>query len=132
MNVSKNIIALAIGLLLLIGSIFYSVTMKRSYEKSLQEAKTEVKEITTVASLQRLWKAKGEIKKINTILQTVPSSKKAGISVKRSKATLSFKNLTDKELNKILTKLAMQPIQFKSLKILRSGENYSMECLCVW
>ena len=132
MSISKNVIALIVGLLFLIGSIFYSVSMKSSYKTSLQESKAKVDEIKKVASLQRLWKAKGEIKKINTILQSVPNSKKAGVTVKRSKAILNFKNLTDKELNKILTKLAMQPIQFKKLKISRSGENYSMECLCVW
>jgi len=132
MSISKNMIALAIGVIFLIGSIFYGITMKSSYQKSLKESKVKIDEIKTVASLQRLWKAKGEIKKINNILQSLPSSKKTNVSVKRSKATLGFVNLTDKELNKILTKLAMQPIQFKKLKILRSGEKYSMECLCVW
>ncbi len=132
MSISKNMIALAVGFMVLIGSIFYSITMKKSYQKSLQEAKTQIVEIKSVASLQKLWKAKGEIKKINKILQFVPSNKKAEITVKRSKAILNFKNLTDKELNKILTKLAMQPIQFRKLNISRSGEKYSMECLCVW
>lgn len=132
MSSSKNFIALGVGALFLAGSIAYSITMKNNYIKSVQEVKAQVSEIESVASLQKLWSAKGEIKKINSILKAIPNAKKVGIDIKRSKASLNFVNLTDKELNRILTKLAMQPIQFKKLKISRSGEKYSMECLCVW
>ena len=132
MSISKNVIALGVGALFLVGSIAYSVSMKNSYKKSVQEVKAQIAEIESVAALQKLWSAKGESRKINSILQTVPNAKKVGIDIKRSKASLNFVNLTDKELNRVLTKLAMQPIQFKKLKISRSGEKYSMECLCVW
>ena len=132
MSISKNAIAIGLSALFLIASIAYSLTMKNSYTRSVQEAKVQGLEIESVASLQKLWGAKGEIKKINTILQSVSNDKKVGIDVKRSKASFNFVNLTDRELNKILTKLAMQPVQFKKLKINRSGENYSLECLCVW
>ena len=132
MSISKNFIALGVGVLFLAGSIAYSITMKNNYIKSVQEVKAQVSEIESVASLQKLWSAKGEIKKINSILKAIPNAKKVGIDIKRSKASLNFVNLTDKELNRILTKLAMQPIQFKKFKISRSGEKYSMECLCVW
>lgn len=132
MSISKNAIAIGLSALFLIASVAYSMSMKKSYIKSTQEAKVQGSEIERVASLQKLWSAKGEIKKINSILKSVPENKKVGINVKRSKASLNFTELTDRELNKILTKLAMQPLQFKKLKIKRSGENYSLECLCVW
>ena len=132
MSISKNVIALGFGTLFLTGSIAYSISMKNSYVKSVQEVKAKVSEIESVAALQKLWSAKGEIKKINSILKALPDAKKVGIDIKRSKASLNFVNLTDKELNRILTKLAMQPVRFQKLKISRSGEKYSMECLCVW
>ena len=132
MSISKNIIALGVGALFLVASVVYSFSMKRDYNRSVQEITAQIGEIKSVAALQKLWSAKGESRKINSILQTVPNAKKAGIDVKRSKASLNFVNLTDKELNRVLTKLAMQPIQFKKLKISRSGEKYSMECLCDW
>ena len=132
MSISKNVIALGFGALFLAGSIAYSISMKNSYIKSVQEVKAKVSEIESVAALQKLWSAKGEIKKINSILKALPDAKKVGIDIKRSKASLNFVNLTDKELNRILTKLAMQPVRFQKLKISRSGEKYSMECLCVW
>ena len=132
MSINKNIIALGVGSLFLIASIAYSVTMKKSYEENLKETKTQISAIKSVAALQKLWSAKGEIRKLNSILKIIPNSKKVGINIKRSKASLNFVNLTDRELNKILTKLAMQPLRFKKLKISRNGEKYSMECLCVW
>ena len=132
MSISKNVIALGFGTLFLAGSIAYSISMKNSYIKSVQEVNAKVSEIESVAALQKLWSAKGEIKKINSILKALPDAKKVGIDIKRSKASLNFVNLTDKELNRILTKLAMQPVRFQKLKISRSGEKYSMECLCVW
>jgi len=132
MSINKNIIALGVGSLFLIASIAYSVAMKKSYEENLKETKTQISAIKSVAALQKLWSAKGEIRKLNSILKVIPNSKKVGINIKRSKATLNFVNLTDRELNKILTKLAMQPLRFKKLKISRNGEKYSMECLCVW
>ena len=132
MSISKNAIAVGLSALFLVGSVFYAKSMKKSYTTSTKEAKVQGAEIESVASLQKLWSAKGEIKKINNILKTIPNEKKSHVSVKRSKALLNFVNLTDRELNKILTKLAMQPLQFEKLKISRSGENYSMECLCVW
>lgn len=132
MSISKNAIAVGLGALFFVGSIFYSKAMQKNYINSTQEAKAKGAEIDSVASLQKLWSTKGQIKKINSILQVIPNEKKSNISVKRSAASLNFVNLTDRELNKILTKLAMQPLQFKKLKINRNGENYSMECLCVW
>lgn len=132
MSISKNVIALAVGVLFLAGSIAYSVIMQKEYIQSVKEAKAQASEVKSVAALQKLWSAKGEIKKVNSIIKSLPATKRAGVDIKRSKASLNFVNLTDKELNRVLTKLAMQPIQFKRLKISRTGDKYSMECLCVW
>ena len=132
MSISKNLLAIVLSGIFLVGSVVYSAAMKKNYTISTQEAKVQGSEIESVASLQKLWSAKGEIKKIKAILKSIPDVKKVGIDVKRSKASLRFTELTDRELNKILTKLAMQPVQFKKLKITRNGEKYSMECLCVW
>jgi len=129
---SKNSLIIALSTLLLITGIFYSISQKRAYKKAVQEATTSANEIENVAQLQNLWGAKGVISKINRVLKSVSDNKKIGIKVDRSKAKLGFANLTDRELNKILSSLAKLPIQFKNLNITRSGEKYSMECLCVW
>jgi len=129
---SRNSIIILLATLFLIGSAFYSYTEQKSYIKTVKVVNKEKSEIQNVASLQKLWGAKGMISKINRVIQTIPNNKKNGVKVSRSKAILSFVNLTDKELNKLLSNLAKLPVQFKTLNIVRSGEAYKMECLCVW
>jgi len=129
---SKNGLIITLSALFLIASAIYSYTQKKSYTKAVQEATIQANEIEQVAQLQKLWGAKGVISKLHRVLKSVSDNKKIGIKIDRSKAKLGFGNLTDKELNKILSSLAKLPIQFKSLNITRSGEKYSMECLCVW
>lgn len=128
---NKNIVLLAISSIFLIASIAFSYMQKKSFNASLERVKQESIEVKEVASLQQLWKAKGIKSKINKILNPLPSSKKSVI-FERSKVNIKLKNLSDRELNKVLTKLSMLPVQFKKLQILRSGELFTLECLCVW
>jgi preprotein translocase subunit SecF len=128
---NKNIVLLAISSIFLIASIAFSYMQKKSFNASLERIKQEKFEVKEVASLQQLWKAKGIKSKIQKILNSLPSSKKS-LTFERNKVNIKLKNLSDRELNKVLTKLAMLPIQFKNLRILRSGELFTLECLCVW
>ena len=129
---SKNVLIVTLSTLFLIASTIYSYTQKKSYQKAVQEATIQANEIEQVAQLQKLWSAKGIIGKLNRVLQNIPSNKKAGSRVGRKKANLHLSNLTDKELNRVLSSLAKLPVQFKTLNITRDGEKYLLECLCVW
>ncbi len=129
---SKNLLIVVVSALILVASIGFTITQKRAYNKSLTEVQEQISEIKSVAALQDLWKAKGIKSKIGRILNIVPNSKRVATKIDRAKATLKFINLNDRELNKLLSKLAMLPIEFKDLKITRSNQNFSMECLCVW
>jgi len=129
---NKNSLIIAIGALFLIASIIYSYTQKKSYIKTIYETTIQANEIKQIARLQKLWGAKKVTTKLHKALKSLPSDKKIETKIYRSKATLNFKNLTDKELNKIISSLARLPVQFKNLNITRMEEKYSMECLCVW
>jgi len=129
---NKNVLIVALSALFLLGSVVYDFTQKRAFNKTVQEVKVQKTEISSVAAMQDLWGARGVIGKLKRALNAVPPQKRAIAQIKRSKAKIALQNLTDKELNRVLSKLAMLPVQFKSLNIQRGGENYSMECLCVW
>lgn len=128
---NKNLILLTISLIFLIGSIAFSFTQKKEFANSLERVKKDTLEVNSVASLQQLWKAKGVKSKIEKILKPIASSKKS-LLFKRSKVEIKLKNLSDRELNRVLTKLAMLPISFRKLQVVRKGEQFSLECLCVW
>jgi len=129
---SKNSIFIVVATLFLIGSLTFDFNQKSKFGNSLKQIKNERAEIEHIASLQQLWSAKGIKSKLDKVLKLVSSNKKERFLVKRSKADIKLNALTDKELNKVLTKLAMLPVQFKKLLVTRSGEEFILECLCVW
>ena len=129
---NKNLLIVLLAVVFLIASVAFDIMQKRAFAKTQTEVKEQVAEIKSVAALQDLWKAKGIKSKIGRILNMLPQAKKANIKIARSKAAMKLVNLSDKELNRFLSKLAMLPIEFKTLSIKRANQNYSMECVCVW
>ncbi len=131
MRLNRNLLIL-LGILFVIGSVFFDYKQKRDFNQNISQLQSEQKEIESVAKLQKMWLAKGMIKKINKIANSVSASKKVNSTVKRSKAKLKFKNLTYSELNRVLSKLASLPVRFNYLNIQKEKNNYLMECSCVW
>jgi len=130
--VNKNLIVIALSLLFLIGAIFFSYTQKKSLEQTIKQVKEESLEVKRVATLSALWKGKGIKSKIERIINSISPNKKERFQIKRGKVEIKLNSLTDKELNRVLTKLAMLPLQFKKLQIVKSGDNFILECSCVW
>lgn len=131
MRLNRSLLIL-LGILFVIGSVFFDYKQKRDFNQNISQLQSEQKEIESVAKLQKMWLAKGMIKKINKIANSVSASKKVNSTVKRSKAKLKFKNLTYSELNRVLSKLASLPVRFNYLNIQKEKNNYLMECSCVW
>jgi len=130
--VSKNRILLIVSTIFLVVSIFFALSQKRSFNTSLANLKEEYIQIQHTAKLKELWSAKGIKSKLTKISTLVDNSKKERFLLKRNKADIAFKSLNEKELNKLLSKLAMLPLQFKKLMVERGGDNFKLECLCVW
>lgn len=129
---SKNILLIVATLLFAIFSIFYNFSQRANYKRELVTIKQDHQEVQKVIALQKLWGSKGIKSKIDKVISTTPKGKIINYKIKRSRLDLKLSGLSDRELNKILTKLSMLPIQFKSLKVARDGEKFLMECLCVW
>ncbi len=132
MSLNKNLIITVAATLFLIASIFFAVSQKRNFNKTVIEAKQEAKEINKVAQLEKLWKAKGMVGKLNRILNAIPSNKKPVLNIKRTKANFLLKNLNEREFNRVLSRLSSLPIRYKNLKVTRNGDNFTLECLCDW
>jgi hypothetical protein len=129
---SKNLIAVLIGAIFLIGSVIFSYTQKSGYFKASNEFKIEQNELKDIITLQRIWKAKGVKSKINSAISSLKKSQKLKVEIKKSKAYLSLANLNEKELNRVLSKLSSMPIKFESLDINKINDNFTMECKCDW
>ena len=129
---SKNYIYIIVASLFLIASILFSFMQKKEYKNSLNSIKQERLEIQKIASLKELWSAKGMKSKLEKILNIIPKSKRETLLIKRSRAEFKLNSLTDAEINRVLSKLAKLPLQFKNLLITRSGDQFIMESKCVW
>jgi len=132
MKIAKDTLLIMLSALILLAAIIFDISAKNGYKNRVKELRVESKEIREVASLQRLWGAKGIKSKLDRVLRVIPNSKRKVVNIKRTKAQLSFVNLTDKELNRLLGKLASLPLRFKTLSVNRVNENFNLECLCVW
>lgn len=128
---NKNIIIIAVAALFALGGFAFSYYQKMQFNKELQELEQTKKEIFYIKELERVWSAKKMKMKIYNALQNINNRKKT-ITINRKKVTIYLNDLTDKEINKALSKLASLPLQFQELKLNKSGENFNMECKCVW
>lgn len=128
---SKNLIAILISILILIGSVAYDFAAQKSYYNSLNSINKEIDEIKYIKNLKRVWSPKSIKKRIQKALSSVNSSNKK-IFIKRKKATITLKSLDEKKLNSALGKLASLPLNFTQLQVTKSGNKFQLECKCDW
>ncbi len=129
---NKNLIALAAATLFLIISILFSYSQKSNLEVESVKIAKDIKEVKYTQELKNLWKGKGTKRKVESVINSIVASKIERSNIKRGKADIKLNAMSDKEINRVLTKLAMLPISFKRLQIVRSGDEFILECLCVW
>ncbi len=129
---SKSRVLILLSLLFLVGGILFFNYEKRAYNKRVQEISQESAEIEKITALKSLWSAKGMQKKLRTLFNRVPKTKIERLKIKRNSADIKISGLNEKEINYLLTKLAMMPLSFKKLSIVKSGNYFILETLCVW
>jgi len=128
---NKNTIIIALSTLFLIGAVAFSYIQKQNFFKELEDIKVQKQEIEQTIALQKLWKAKKVKSKIESALSFLKNDQKY-LKIDKNKAVVNLANLNEKELNRVLSKLASMPIQLKNLDIKKVGNNFTLECKCVW
>jgi ABC-type anion transport system duplicated permease subunit len=129
---SKNRVVTLLALLVLAAAILFLFYEKRHYSQRVAEIKQERAQIEKIATLKTLWGAKGMQKKLNLLFKRVPNANRERLKIDRNKADIKIHSLNEKQINYLLTKLAMLPVSFKKLNITRSGNSFTLEALCVW
>jgi hypothetical protein len=126
---NRGSILILAALIFLGGSILYNYKTKSFYKSESKRVALEQKEVLQTKDLQKLWRAKGMKSKLEKALAQFRSK---SLKIERKKAIIDAKNLNYTELNKMLNKLASLPLQFRDLVVSRSGDNFNLECTCVW
>ena len=126
---NKGSLIVIASLIFLAASVLFSYSSKKEYLKESKRAKQEIAELKETKDLQKLWRAKGMKSKLNKALASFGSK---NLKIERKKATLTASNLSYTQLNKMLNKLASLPLRFEELKVDKRGDNFDLECKCVW
>ena len=129
---SRSRIITLFTILFVVAGVLFAVYEKREYTKRLEEIKQESAEVKKIAALKTLWSAKGMQKRLRTLFSRVPKEKIERLKIERNKADIKINSLNEKEINYLLTKLAMLPLSFKKLNVVKSGNQFVLETLCVW
>ena len=109
----------------------YKTAQVSSQAQSIAEAKHSVAEIQEVVSLKKIWTDTKTGKKVEKLQTLVPASK-IKWSNQNKKVTASYKNLTARELNTLVTKILNVPVEIQKLKIQKVASSYDVEFKCKW
>lgn len=136
MNILKrfaNELTILLVTIFAVYALFYKISISKVFIEKQQEIKESIYEVNRIVKLKRFWSRRDLSKKVNS-LKSFVNSKKILLFKKRSKSIeVKYRDLTPKELNKIVKLLVRNPFQIKRLNIKREKkESYSMELLCRW
>ena len=117
--------------LLMLAAFFYKNAQVSSQAEQLFMMKQDIREFKEIIAQKRIWGDKRLSNKINKLQVIVPATKIMW-SKKGKKLTARYKDLSAKELNKVMTKMMSLAVQIIELDITKSGGNYNVECKCKW
>jgi len=127
----QNELIALIAFVFMLAAYGYKTAQVSSQAQSIAEAKHSVAEIQEVVSLKKIWADTKIGKKVEKLQTLVPASK-IKWSNKNKKVTASYKNLTARELNTLVTKILNVPVEIQKLKIQKVASSYDVEFKCKW
>jgi len=127
----QNELIIFVSFFLMVGAFFFKQTQIKSQAVDAVQVEHSIAELKEVIGLTKIWKDKKISKKILK-LKTLINSSKVRWSKKANKVTASFKNLTDMELNRLVTKILNLAVEIQKLKVQKVGSSYLVEFKCKW
>ena len=127
----QNELIALIAFVFMLAAYGYKTAQVSSQAQSIAAAKRSVAEIQEVVSLKKIWADTKTGKKVEKLQTLVPASKITW-SNKNKKVTASYKNLTARELNTLVTKILNVPVEIQKLKIQKVASSYDVEFKCKW
>lgn len=114
-------------------ALFYKISISNIYIEKQREIKRSIDEINRIIELKRFWRDRA-IHKRALEFKNIVSEKKISSFKKRTKSVeVRYRDLSSKDLNRIVKLLVKNPFIIDNLKIDRDNrELYSMELRCRW
>lgn len=115
--------------------MFIAYTYKNTQSAAVAEqragANYSMAEIKEVIALRKIWSDKKMTQKIAKLKMMIPASKVTWSS-KNKKLTASYKGLTAKEINKLVTKILNLAVEIQKLQVKNIASSYDVEFKCKW
>ncbi len=127
----QNELIALIAFVFMLGAYGYKTSQVSSQAQSLAAAKHTVEELQEVISLKKIWDDTRTTKKVEKLQTLVPASK-VKWSNQNKKVTASYKSLTARELNTLVTKILNVPVEIQTLKVQKADSSYDVEFKCKW
>lgn len=127
----QNELIAFLAFILMFGAYLYKIGQISSQETYAAGVKSSVEEIKEVIALQKIWSDKKTPQKVSKLQTLVPSSK-VKWSSKNKKAAATFSGLTAGELNTLITKILILPVEIKKLTVQNKTSFYDVEFQCEW
>ncbi len=127
----QNELIVFVAFTLMFAAYFYKSGQISSQEAYAAGAKSSIEEIKEVIALQKIWSDKNIPQKVDK-LQTLVSASKVKWSSKNKKVAAMYNGLTAGELNTVVTKILILPVEIKKLSIQNKASLYDLEFQCEW
>jgi len=127
----RNEIIVAAALLFALGALGYKYTHREKvYDENLQMRQT-LQQLQEATALKSRWSEKKTAQKLASLRQRFPASKVVWQKRGR-KLNATFKELSAKEANMLITKLLNIAVQIVTLNVEKKQNNYTVEVVCKW
>ena len=127
----QNELIVVFSVLLLILALAYKSTAFSSSAENISMGKQEVSEFKELLVFKKRWLDKKTSKRVDKLEKLVPASKVIW-KKKGKKLTARYKDLTPKELNKLITSILNMAVQIQVLEISNNNGSYTVEFKCKW
>ena len=127
----QNELIVLFSFLLMFGGYIYKTNIVANEAISAVETKKSLSDMREVIALKKLWTDKQTSQRVEKLKAVVPISK-VKWSNKRKKVKASYRDLSARELNTLITKILNLPVEIKLLNIQNISKSYSVEFQCKW
>jgi len=129
-NYQNELIVLFAFLVMFSGYIYKTNTIENEAISAIETQKTLL-DMKEVIALKNLWTDKKTSQRVKQLQSIVPISK-VNWSNKRKKIKASYRGLSARELNSLITKILNLPVEITLLDIQDISKSYSVEFQCKW
>lgn len=127
----QNEAIVVVALLLMLIGYGYKNTQMTSAQMAVAKSALTLQVVKEGIALKKIWTDSSITQKLNRVKKSIPASKTSW-QQRGKKLKASFKSLSDKELNTLVTKLLNIPVVIKDLLIEKKESGYEMEFQCQW